>query len=107
MSGELTLDTLAVGDLDGMVVITFPEPKRWVKLDPETARRLGEQLAKQAYKARFGDYPTPTKTMLTDALRSRITNRVMLMLRSMQRETPAIDYNVQAERIVDEVLKSA
>ena len=107
MSAERTLDTLAIGDRNGMVVISFPEPKSYIELDEETARRVGEALAKQAYKVRFGDFPTPAKTAITDMQRIRLAQRVTLMLRSMANEAPVPEYNVQANRIVDEVLRGA
>lgn len=102
---EFTTDTLAIGDRDGLVVLQFQKPVQWVTLDEETARRVGEQLLRQAYKVRFGDYPTPAKTMLTDAMRVKARQRATLMLRSMANEAPVPDHNVQANRLVDEILK--
>lgn len=93
-----------VADRNGMVVCRYAD--NLVAMDAEFARKFAELLARVSYKVRFGDYPTPQKTMLSDGLRVRLTTRVALMLRSMQRETPAVDYNVQASRLVDEILKA-
>lgn len=105
MSAELTSDTIAVGDRDGLVLLSFPKPVQWVTLDPETARNVAEAIARRSYKARFGDDPTPQRTAITDALRTRCVNRAKLMLRSMAGD--GTDFDVQAQRIVDQILTEA
>lgn len=100
-------ETLAVGDRDGFVVLEFPQPVAWVKLDPSTALKVGEAMAKRAYKAQFGDFPADEKKQLTEQIRIRLRNRISLMLRSFMGRTPIPSFEMQANEVVDAVLKEA
>lgn len=93
--------TIAIGERDGQVIFRFVRPVDWVSLDPETARAAAEQIARLAYKARFGDTPTTErKSAITDALSARMRLRVGKMLQSMEGQ----DMKIQSNAIVDMIL---
>lgn len=93
--------TIAIGEANGEVVLRFERPVDWVSLDSETARNVAEQIARSAYKARFGDTPTTQrKSAITDALSARMRLRVQKMLQSMEGQ----DLKIQSNAIVDMIL---
>lgn len=101
-------DTVQLSDRDGFLFLHFEKPVEWVKLDPGTASRLSETMARVAYKCVAGDTPTTmAQSQITEQLRVRCKNRVKMMLRSMASEAPTPDYDIQASRIVDAILKEA
>lgn len=97
--------TMIVGDEKGNVILRFPKPVEWVALDPETARQVAESIARTAYKARFGDTPTTEKkSQITEQLRTKLKNRVTLMLRTFSNKAPVPPLEAQAVEIVDQLL---
>jgi hypothetical protein len=98
VSAELTTDTLAVGDRDGMVCLQFPKPVQWCTLDPDTARNVGEAMARQAYVTQYG--AAPSRSAITVAIQQKLINRVSLLLRNRPNERPELT----AHRLVDIVL---
>lgn len=94
--------TCAVGVKEGQVVIEFPDSVRWATFDPETARQLGEAIARAAYEARFGVKPNQNKSSLADSVRTRLHLNATHMIRSMvdQRVLPGRI----AQKVVDYVL---
>lgn len=92
-----------VADREGMVLVRYADTL--VAMDSEFARLLSEKLARVSYKVRFGDYPTPQKSAQGDAVRTRLTRRVELMLGSFDRAAPRPEAKVQASAIVDECLR--
>lgn len=110
MSGESLsgpgTQTIQLSDKDGMVIMHFEKPVEWVALDPATAVRVAEAMARASYNAKFGDVPTTQqRSSITEQIRIRLRNRVKLMLASMATDAPAPSYDMQATRIVDAVLK--
>ena len=95
--------TCAVGDLDGQVVLQFPEAVKWATFDPETARQIGEAMARSAYKARFGSDPAPKTSQLIDQIRTRLHTNATLVIRSMLRNNK--QPGQIAQEVVDIVLK--
>lgn len=95
--------TCAVGDRDGLVVISFPEPVRFAAFDPETARQIGEQIAKRAYKIHTGRDADANKSVLADQVRGKLITRATHIARSLQKQgkPPAMI----AMNIVDAVLQ--
>ena len=75
--------TCAVGERDGQVVLQFPESVQWAAFDPETARQIGEAMAKEAYTIRYGRQPQG-KSVLADEVRQRLLNRATIIIRSLQ-----------------------
>lgn len=74
-----------LSDHKGHVVLHFDEPVEWVALQPEVARNLAEAMSRSAYKANFGDTPTPVrKSNLAEQARVKLVNRVTLIVRSMR-----------------------
>jgi hypothetical protein len=67
-------------------------------LDPETARGVGEALARQAYTAQYG--AAPSGSSVSVAIQQKLINRVALLLRNKPNERP----EVTAHRLVDVVL---
>lgn len=97
----------------GKVVIHFQQLCEWMALDPETARKLSEDMARFAYEAHYGRAPTQAEAQsflaqgirkkLTKILRQKMVNRTVMLLRNFNETKPALGY--QAEQIVDHVLK--
>lgn len=103
---ELGTQSVQVSHKDGLVVLHFEKPVSWCALDPQTAKAAAEAIARTSYAAIFGDGPTPTaKSQITEQLRLRLRNRVAHMLRSMAKDVPMPEFEIQATRIVDECLK--
>lgn len=96
----------------GMVVMHFQRPIEYASFDPETARRISEQMAKYAYQAHFGRAPSDAENQsfvaqgirkrVTAILREKMVNRTVMLLRNFQETKPTLDY--QAQTIVDRVL---
>ena len=112
MSAEVMQDnegtrTVQLSDRDGLVILHFEKPVRWVALDPQTASQLAEAMARASYKAVAGDAPTPQRTQITDMIRARIVNRVTMMIQSFDTRAPRPHPKVQATEIVDRVLQEA
>lgn len=97
--------TVQLSDRDGLVVMHFEKPVRWVALDPQTAMALAEAMARAGYKAIAGDTPTPHRTQIADMIRARLVRRVELMIRSFEGRAPRPDPKIQATEVVDQVLK--
>jgi hypothetical protein len=105
MNGQGT-DTVQLSHKDGFVFLHFERPIEWVKLDPPTANRVAEAMARAAYTSVSGDTPTTqAKSQITEQLRVRLKNRVSIMIRSAYSEAPIPSPEIQATRIVDECMK--
>ena len=103
LSGPGT-DTLVVGDEGGYVVLLFKQPVRWVKLDPPTALRVGEQLSRSSYRAKFGDDPTThASRQITEQIRVRLIATATLIVRTAQGD--GTDAKIVAQRVVDNCLR--
>jgi len=85
---ELTTDTIAFKEEDGMVIIEFQKPVRWVKLNPEIAKQAGMQMAKDAYKAQYGT-EAEGKTIITRELEAKLLTRLTHVIRNMQKNGKA------------------
>ena len=95
------------------VVIHFDRAVEWSAFDPEGARRFAEEMAKFAYKARYGQWPTDAdnrsfladgvRRRITDAIREKMVSRTMMLLRNFEDKKPPLAY--QAREIVMRVLQ--
>lgn len=97
--------SVQLSDKDGNVILHFEKPVQWVALDPMTAGRLAEAMARASYKAVAGDTPTPQRTQILDRIRARLVKRVELMIKTFEERAPKPHPKVQATEIVDKVLK--
>jgi len=91
--------TCAVGERDGNVILEFPEPVQWASFDTETARQIGEAMAKQAYQTRYG-ISAAQGSFLSEQVRHKLITRTKHILRSLEGKHP--DYI--ASQIVDTIL---
>lgn len=97
---------VAISDHLGLVCLTFEKVVSGLELQPAEAMVLGEQLMRQCYRTVYGDYPTTQgKSMLTDQMRIRCVNRVLMQLRQEPPRTE-VEMRARAAAIVDEVLKA-
>lgn len=48
-------DTLAVGNKDGLVVLQFQNPVKWVSLDSKTAYQVAEMMCRNAFATEVQD----------------------------------------------------
>lgn len=91
--------TVAVGELDGMVVLHLPVVTDTITLDPETARDMGECMAKEAYKIRYG-VKDMSKSVISEEVRKRLIRRAELIMVSEKNKKP----EWIATSIVDSIL---
>ena len=81
---DLTTDTMAVGEQDGMVVISFPKPVQWATFDPETAKNIGMAMAKTSY-----ELTTNSKTdasgakILSETMQAKLVTRLTHVIRNL------------------------
>jgi len=97
-----TAGTLAIGEVNDMVVLSFPFECTECVLDPETARMAGEALAKAAYHAHTGVKPHEGANILSEQKRGVLINRVKLVINNLQGKQVKPD--VLAAQVVDTVL---
>jgi len=91
--------TVAVGNIKGDVILTFPVKTDCVQLDPETARQMAESIAKEAYKIRYG-VKDVSKSVIADDVRNRLVNRAeRIMVGTKDKST-----RYKAMAIVDSIL---
>lgn len=93
--------TCAIGNRDGQVIMTFPEAVEWAAFDPETARQIGEAMAREAYAVRYGRQPE-SKSVISDEVRQRLMNRATIIIRSLQEKSRAPGFI--AMEVVDAIL---
>lgn len=97
--------TLAIGEHEGNVRLLFERPVAYVDLDPETARQAAEQLARSAYKVRFGDTPTTQhRSAITDQKVTTLRIRVRNMLKQQFAGAEEAQFAIAANAILDVVL---
>lgn len=77
-------DTVAIGERNGQVVLTFPQPVQWAAFDPETTRQICEAMAREAYQIRYGKAPADGKSVISEEIRARLMTRVTHVIRSLQ-----------------------
>ena len=75
---------VAIGEQNGMVVLTFSKPVRWLELDANAARKIGEQLARSSYGVTYG--AEPQGSAITATKRQTLINRWILVDRSMREQ---------------------
>ncbi len=93
--------TCSIGDQDGMVIIAFPEPVSYASFDPETARQIGEAIAKSSYTAKYGKAPT-NGSALSIEIRNKMVSRTQHVIRSLQEKGKSQKY--VAMQVVDTIL---
>ena len=94
--------TCAIGNRDGMVVQEFPHPVTWAAFDPETARQIGEAMAKEAYYLHTGLKPEAGKSIISEQKRSLLVTRITHIIRSMNAQEKLPGYI--AAQVVDTIL---
>lgn len=91
--------TVAIGERDGKVILEFPKPAQWAAFDTETARQIGEAIAKQAYETRFG-VKAAEGSFISEHVRNKLITRTVHVLRSLGGRHP----EHIASEIVDTIL---
>jgi hypothetical protein len=92
--------TCAVGEREGQVILTFPEPVQWAAFDPETAKQIGIQMAKSSYEAVYGK--APAGNAISQEIRAKLVVRTQHVIRSMQEKNKAPEFI--AMEVVDTIL---
>jgi len=72
----------AIGERDGNVVISFPHAVSYASFDPETARQVGEAIAKESYKARYG-IEHNGKSVIGEDVRNRLITRATHIIKNL------------------------
>ena len=93
--------TVAIGERDGNVILSFPDSVQWCALDPETARQVGEAIAKEAYHIHTG-IKAGDKSVINEAVRGRLITNITHIIRSEQDKKKLPGYI--AALVVDTVL---
>lgn len=110
MSQEDGSVEMILGNEAGRVVLRFKEPMNFVAFDPQNAFRIGEAIAREAHRVKFGEGPpsdgsyiaSQVKARITEELRDRLVTRVAVMLPSLLLANKSHGY--LAMTIVDTVL---
>ena len=76
--------TCAIGERDGLVIMNFPKEVQWAAFDPETARQIGEAIARQAYEIHTGLKADPGRSIISEEKRTRLITRATHVIRSLQ-----------------------
>jgi len=103
MNNKDTSLEVAIGDLNGEVIITFSRSIQWWPLEPESARQIAEQIGRSSYKAKYGKDIDPTKSAITDTIREVLQNRATHIIRSMMSDNKPPKHI--ASEVVDQILK--
>lgn len=74
---------LSVSDHEGNVVLTLPSVCDTITIDPETARQLGEAIARSSYYCRYGIQPDDKKSVISELKRTTLITRATHIIRSM------------------------
>ena len=75
---------IAIGDLEGKVVMAFDRPTTKLVLDPENARQIGAQLVNSAYTAHTGIKVTDVPAAIKEHTRNTLINRFVMVDRSLR-----------------------
>ena len=94
--------TCAIGERNGQVVLQFPEAVQWAAFDPETARQIGEAMARQAYELHTGLKADPGRSIISEDKRTRMITRATHVIRSLQDSGKLPGYI--AAQVVDTIL---
>jgi hypothetical protein len=100
----ITSDKCAIGELDGSVIISMPRATEALVLDPETARQVGEALAKASYKVKYGREPGSASAVSQQVL-ARLVNQATHLVKKLQEQgvKPAIIANEIVVLVMKEV----
>lgn len=75
---------VAIGHHDRHVVMCFPNPTTWVKLDAEQALAIAQNLAGNGFELKHGVAPPDAlKRAVTERDRQMLINRITLIVRSL------------------------
>lgn len=98
---------IGFGTAKGKVIMNWAAPRSEIVFTAEAAFAFGEEIARQAYRARYPDQKLPEdfsylaqqlKQRLTDDMRNRLLHRVATMLPSLLEKR---DLSYAAAQIVD------
>lgn len=92
----------AVGEREGNVILNFPKSIKWAAFDPETARQIGEAMAKEAYSIHTGKKYDDNRSIISDNKRNMITKQVEFMINNFALKKKKADF--ASEAIVDFIL---
>ncbi len=104
LEGEGT-DTVAVGAFNDSVVLQFVKPVSWVALDANTAKQIGEFIARAGYAVESKDDVTGTKPIIIEQIRQRIVVKVEHLLKSEIVNGKLDNAGLTANRCVEIMLK--
>jgi len=93
---------LAIGDENGNVVLQLSQSTNEVKIKPENAKLIGEEMARRAYYIQTGKYAPEGKSVIADAVREKLIIRTVHIMRNLQGKKKPLDYI--AMQLVDTVL---
>lgn len=109
-SGEGTT-AVAMKVEGGHVILKFPHPVGWLKLEPQQALELAGGMVRAGMEAKTGKTPTDivisqmigqVQQQITVEKRMVLVNRIILMRKTMDEQKKSMLY--QAEAIVDRIL---
>lgn len=110
LTGEGTT-AVAMKVAEGHVILVFPNPVAWLKLEPGQALEVAGGMIRAGMEARTGRAPgdvmvsslfNDVKAQVSRELRDALVNRIILMRKTMDEQKRSPLY--QAEAIVDRIL---
>lgn len=88
-------DSLAVGARGDYVILTFPVPVSWVALAPDTAKQVGECIARSGYAVESRDNVYGKTPIIIEQIRKRLVIAVAHLLKSDAERAANLDLTAQ------------
>lgn len=101
----VTVNKVMLSDHMGYVCLTFEKRCDALELTPQEALTMSEAMARQSYRARFGDFPHGGTKQNVEQIRVRLRQTVQLMLKKPC--NTEMEQKALAAAIVDECMKKA
>ena len=105
-NGEIADHTqVAIGDLEGKVVMAFDRQISKLVMDPENARQIGAQLVQSAYTAHTGVQVSDVPAAIKEHTRNTLIHRFIKVDQSLreQGKTPAYIAQTLVDLFLSEV----
>jgi len=93
--GDANEIQVAIGDLEGKVVMAFDHQISKLVMDPENARQIGAQLVQSAYTAHTGVKVTDVPAAIKEHTRTTLIHRFIMVDRNLREQGKSPGYIAQ------------